>query len=106
MSAGETSQAFTKEEVERTYKKKNACSQRLTLIYKNQEIEKEMAQNNLEREVIDDFYEEYWIKYAKKLKGWQNVIDMYAEQELQKLKSKGNIKNRRICNKKREKSKE
>ena len=50
-------------------KKKNACAQRLTMIYKNQEIEKEMAQNDLEREAIEDFYEEYRIKYARKLEG-------------------------------------
>ena len=32
-SVGEISQEITKEEVDRAYKKKNACSQRLTLIY-------------------------------------------------------------------------
>ena len=29
---------------------------------------------NLEREAIDDFYEEYQNKYARKLEGWQEVI--------------------------------
>ena len=58
-SAGEVSQEITKEEVNRAYKKKNACSQILTMIYKNQEIEKEMAHTDLEREAIEDFYEEY-----------------------------------------------
>ena len=53
--AGETSQEITKEEVDRAYKKKNACAQRLTMISTNQEIEKKMAQNDLEREAIDDF---------------------------------------------------
>ena len=42
-SVGEISQEITKEKIDRAYKKKNACSQRLTLIYRNLEIEKEMA---------------------------------------------------------------
>ena len=37
-----------REDVDRAYKKKNACSQRLTMIYQNQTIKKEMAQNDLE----------------------------------------------------------
>ena len=43
-----------------------------------------MARNNLAKEAIEDFYEEYRLKYARKLESWQEVIDMYAEQELQK----------------------
>ena len=42
-SAGETPQEITKEEVDRAYKRKNDCVQRLTMIYRNQEIDKEMA---------------------------------------------------------------
>ena len=102
-SAGETLQEITKDEVDRAYKKKNACSQRLTMIYRNQVIEKEMAQNDLEREAIDDFYEEYQNKYTRKLEGWKDVIDMYVEQE---LKSKNNIKNKDIGNKRKRKGKE
>ena len=45
-----------------------------------------MAQNDLEKEAIEEFYEEYRLKYVKKLESWQEVIDMYAEQELQKAK--------------------
>ena len=78
-SVGDVSQEISKEEVDRAYKKKNACSQRLTMIYKNWDIEKEMAQNDWDREAIEYFYEEYWLKYAKNLEGWQEVIDMYAE---------------------------
>ena len=83
-SVGESSQEITKEEVNRAYKKKNACSQRLTLIYWNLDIEKKMAWNDLEKEAIDEFYEEYRFKYVRKLESWQEVIDMYAEQGLQK----------------------
>ena len=43
-----------------------------------------MAHNNLEKEAIEEFYEEYRLKYVRKLDSWQEVIDMYAEQELQK----------------------
>ena len=43
-----------------------------------------MAHNNLEKEAIEEFYEEYRLKYVRKLESWQEVIDMYAEQELQK----------------------
>ena len=49
------------------------------MIYRNHDIEKEMAHNDLEKEAIEDFYEEYRLKYARKLEGWQEVIDMYAE---------------------------
>ena len=80
------------EEVDRAYKKKNACAQRLTMIYQNQAIEKEMAQNELEKQAIDDFYEEYKNKYTRKLEGWQEVIDMYAEQELQKIEEEKQYK--------------
>ena len=59
-SACETPQEIMTEDVDRAYKKKNACcSQRLTMIYQNQAIEKEMAQNDLEKQAINDFYEEY-----------------------------------------------
>ena len=89
---GEISQEITKEEVDRAYKKKNACTQRLTIIYQNHDIEKEMAHTDLEREAIEDFYEEYRLKYARKLGGWQEVIDMYAEQELQKIEEEKQYK--------------
>ena len=43
-SAGEISQEIIHmKEVDRAYRKKNACAQRLTMIYQNQAIEKEMA---------------------------------------------------------------
>ena len=42
-----------------------------------------MAQNELEKKAIDDFYEEYKNKYTRKLEGWKEVIDLYTEQELQ-----------------------
>ena len=100
-SVGEISQEITKEVVDRAYKKKNACSQRLTLIYRNLEIEKEMAHNDLEKEAVEDFYEEYRLKYARKLESWQEVIDMYAEQELQKMGRKNNIESRKISSKKK-----
>ena len=80
-SVGEISQEITKEEVDRAYKKKNACSQRLTLIYQNLEIEKDMACNNLEKEAIEEFYDEYRLKYVKQLESSQEVCDMYVEQE-------------------------
>ena len=48
-SAGEIPQEITKEEVDRAYKKKNACAQRLTMIYRYQAIEKEMAQNEFRK---------------------------------------------------------
>ena len=51
-----------------------------------------MAQNDLEKQAIDDFYEEYKNKYARKLEGWQEVIDMYAEQELQKIEEEKQYK--------------
>ena len=44
-----------------------------------------MAHNDLEKPAIEDFYEEYRIKYSQKLKGWQEIIDLYAEQELQTI---------------------
>ena len=62
------------------------------MIYKNCDIEKEMAHTDLEREAIEDFYEEYRLKYARKLEGWQEVIDMYAEQELQKIEEEKQYK--------------
>ena len=40
-----------------------------------------MAHNNLENEAVEKFYEEYRLKYARKLESWQEIIDMYAEQE-------------------------
>ena len=54
-------------------------------IYHNWNIEKELAQTDLERQSIDEFYEEYKKKYTRKLDGWQDVIDMYADQEFQKI---------------------
>ena len=84
-SSGDTPQEIMKEDMDRAYKNKNASSQRLTMIYRNQEMEKRMAQTDLEREAIDDFYEEYMNKYARKPEGWEDVIDMYAEQELQMI---------------------
>ena len=54
-----------------------------------------MAHTDLEREAIEDFYEEYQLKYAKKLDGWQEVIDMYAEQELQKIEEEKHYKEQR-----------
>ena len=54
-----------------------------------------MAQNELERGAIDDFYEKYQNKYTRKLEGWQEVIDMYAEQELQKIEEEKQYKEQR-----------
>ena len=51
-----------------------------------------MAQNGLEKQAIDDLYEEYKNKYTRKLEGWQEVIDMYAEQELQKIEEEKQYK--------------
>ena len=90
-SVGATPQEIMKEDMDRVYQK-NACSQRLTMVYRNQEIEKGMAHTDLEREAIDEFYEEYRNKYAGKLEGWQDVIDIYAEQELQKIGEKKQYK--------------
>ena len=45
-----------------------------------------MVHNNLEKGVIEEFFEEYRLKYVRKLESWQEIIDMYAEQELQKAK--------------------
>ena len=81
-SAGEITKEITKEQVDRAYKKKATCSQRITTIFQNWNKEKELAQNDLEREGIDDFYEGYCAKYAAKLLSWQDVIDMYCDQEL------------------------
>lgn len=65
-----------------------------------------MAHNDLEREAIEDFYEEYRLKYAQMLEGWQEVVDMYSEQELQKkLEMNNNIKNSCIGKKRSEKDK-
>ena len=94
-SAGDVSQEITRDEVDREYKTKNACSQRLTMIYKNRDIEKEMVHTDLEREVIEDFYDKYHLKYVKKLDGWLEVIDMYAEQELQKIEEEKQYKEQR-----------
>ena len=79
-------------QVDRAYKKKAACSQWLTMIFQNWQKEKELAQNELEKEGIDDFYEGYRAKYAAKLLSWQDVIDMYGEQELQKIKEEKEMK--------------
>ena len=84
-SASEIIYEITKEQVDRAYKKKAACSQRLTSIFQNWQKEKELAQSELEKEGIDEFYEGYHAKYAAKLLSWQDVIDMYSEQELQKI---------------------
>ena len=84
-SAEEPSQEISTQEVDKAYKKKNACAQRLTTIYHNWNIKKELAQMDLERQSIDEFCEEYKKKYTRKLEGWQDVIDMYADQELQKI---------------------
>ena len=78
--------------MDRAYKKKAACSQWLTMIFQNWQKEKELAQNELEKEGIDDFYEEYRTKYAAKLLSWQDVIDMYGEQQLQKIKEEKEMK--------------
>ena len=34
------------------------------------------------------FYEGHRNKYARKLESWQEVIDMYTEQELQKIQER------------------
>ena len=91
-SASDIIHEITKEQVDRAYKKKAACSQWLTMIFQNWQKEKELAQNELEKEGIDDFYEEYRTKYAAKLLSWQDVIDMYGEQELQKIKEEKEMK--------------
>ena len=91
-SAGEIIKEITKEQVDRAYKKKAACSQRITTIFQNWNKEKELAQNDLEREGIDDFYEGYCAKYATKLLSWQDVIDMYHDQELQKIQEEKEMK--------------
>ena len=62
------------------------------MIYQNRAIEQEIAQNELERQAIDDFYEEYKNKYSRKLEGWQEIIDLYAEQELQKIEEEKQYK--------------
>ena len=54
-SVGELAQEITKEEFDRAYKMKNACAQRLTIIYQNCDIEKEMAHTDLEKEAIVRF---------------------------------------------------
>ena len=84
-SAEEPSQEISTQEVDKAYKKKNACAQRLMTIYCNWNIEKELVQMDLERQCVDEFYEEYKKKYTRKLEGWQDVIDMYADQEFQKI---------------------
>ena len=91
-SAGEIIKEITKEQVDRAYKKKAACSQRITTIFQNWNKEKELAQNDLEREGIDEFYEGYHAKYATKLLSWQDVIDMYRDQELQKIQEEKEMK--------------
>ena len=84
-SAGEPPQEISTQEVDKAYKNKNACTQRLTTVYHNWNIEKELAETDLERQTVDEFYEEDKKKYTRKLEGWQEVIDMYADQELQKI---------------------
>ena len=91
-SASEITKEITKEQVDRAYKKKATCSQRITTIFQNWNKEKELAQNDLEREGIDDFYEGYHAKYAAKLLSWQDVIDMYHDQELQKIQEEKEMK--------------
>ena len=91
-SASEITKEITKEQVDRAYKKKAACSQRITTIFQNWNKEKELAQNDLEREGIDEFYEGYHAKYAAKLLSWQDVIDMYRDQELQKIQEEKEMK--------------
>ena len=90
----EPSQEISTQEVDKAYKKKNACVQRLTTIYHNWNIEKELAQMDLERQSIDEFNEEYKKKYTRKLEGWQDVIYMYADQELQKIEEEQKYKER------------
>ena len=51
-------------------------------------MNRKWPKNELEKQAIDDFYEEYKNKYTRKLKGWQEVTDLYAEQELQKIEEK------------------
>ena len=93
LSASEITKEITKEQVDRAYKKKAACSQRITTIFQNWNKEKELAQNDLEREGIDEFYEGYHAKYAAKLLSWQDdVIDMYHNQELQKIQEENEMK--------------
>ena len=92
------------EEVGRAYKKKNACAQRLTIIYQNQAIEQEMAQNELEKQAID-FYEVYKKKYTRKLEGWQEIIDLYVEPELQKIEEEKQYKEQKY-NQQKEKEKQ
>ena len=91
-SAGEITKEITKEQIDRAYKKKATCSQRITTIFQNWDKEKELAQNDLEREGIDEFYEGFHAKYAAKLLGWQDVIDMYHDQELQKIQEEKEMK--------------
>ena len=56
-SSGEPPQEISTQEVDKAYKKKNAYSQRLTTIYHNWNIEKELAKTELEKQAIDEFYE-------------------------------------------------
>ena len=91
-SASEITKEITREQVDRAYKKKAACLQRITMIFQNWNKEKEPAQNDLEREGIDEFYEGYHAKYAAKLLSWQDVIDMYRDQELQKIQEEKEMK--------------
>ena len=91
-SASEITKQIPKEQIDRAYKKKAACSQRITMIFQNWNKEKELAQNDLEREGIDEFYKGYCAKYAAKLLSWQDVIDMYHDQELQKIQEEKEMK--------------
>ena len=92
LSASEITKEITREQVDRAYKKKVACSQRITMIFQNWNKEKELVQNDLERERIDQFYKGYHAKYAAKLLSWQDVIDMYCDQELQKIQEEKEMK--------------
>ena len=68
----------------------------MTTIFQNWNKEKEIAQNDLEREGIDEFYEGYCARYATKLLRWQDVIDMYHDQELQKIQEEKEMKEKAI----------
>ena len=54
----------------------------------------------MERQLVDEFYEEYKKKYTRKLEGWQEVIDMCADQELQKIEEEQKYKERKYLQQK------
>ena len=47
----------------------------------------------MEKEAIEEFYEEYRLKYVGKLESWQEVIDIYMQNKsCKKLRKKDKIR--------------